>query len=162
MPQAAVAFEDLQDPEAIANWPLTLGRDGARTPMPWSSNAPHGGFSGAKPWLPVPDAHLALAVDAQNGDPRSQLNLTRTLMRLRADHGALCGGDAKVLLATDALLVIERTAPSERLVCVFNLSTTALTWTPARPERWRTVCEVNGGNQWTLPPMSGLIAEALG
>ena len=35
LPQVEVPFELLQDPEAIANWPQTLGRDGARTPMPW-------------------------------------------------------------------------------------------------------------------------------
>lgn len=40
LPQAEIAFEDLKDPEAIANWPATLGRDGARTPMPWQSSAP--------------------------------------------------------------------------------------------------------------------------
>ena len=32
-------FDRLQDPEAIANWPQTLSRDGARTPMPWRSDA---------------------------------------------------------------------------------------------------------------------------
>ncbi|MEL0211878.1 MAG: alpha-amylase family glycosyl hydrolase, partial [Novosphingobium sp.] len=31
--QVEIPFELLQDPEAIANWPLTLARDGARTPM---------------------------------------------------------------------------------------------------------------------------------
>ena len=31
--QADVPFERLVDPEAIKNWPKTLGRDGARTPM---------------------------------------------------------------------------------------------------------------------------------
>ena len=38
LPQAHVPFEQLKDPEAIANWPLTLGRDGARTPIPWRSS----------------------------------------------------------------------------------------------------------------------------
>ncbi len=42
--QVDVPFERLVDPEAIANWPLTLSRDGVRTPMPWSSNAINGGF----------------------------------------------------------------------------------------------------------------------
>ena len=36
--QVEVPFDRLQDPEAIANWPLTLSRDGARTPMPWDAN----------------------------------------------------------------------------------------------------------------------------
>ena len=40
-----VPFERLKDPEAIANWPETQGRDGARTPMPWRSEAANAGFS---------------------------------------------------------------------------------------------------------------------
>ena len=31
--QVDIPFDQLHDPEAIANWPLTLSRDGARTPM---------------------------------------------------------------------------------------------------------------------------------
>ena len=73
LPQADVPFERLQDPEAIANWPLTLGRDGARTPMPWVSGAVNAGFSEVEPWLPVDPAHLPLAVDAQEADPASTL-----------------------------------------------------------------------------------------
>ncbi|MBW8755618.1 MAG: alpha-glucosidase, partial [Sphingomonadales bacterium] len=42
--QDDIPFELLQDPEAIANWPLTLSRDGARTPMPWRGE-PLGGFT---------------------------------------------------------------------------------------------------------------------
>ena len=45
LPQAHVPFERLRDPEAIANWPRTLGRDGARTPIPWRADLAHGGFS---------------------------------------------------------------------------------------------------------------------
>ena len=42
--QVDIAFEDLLDPEAIANWPMTLSRDGARTPLPWIGSAPDQGF----------------------------------------------------------------------------------------------------------------------
>ena len=49
LPQAHVPFEQLKDPEAIANWPLTLGRDGARTPIPWRSSMSPAAHS----WLPV-------------------------------------------------------------------------------------------------------------
>jgi len=45
LPQAEVPFERLQDPEAIANWPETQGRDGARTPMPWQAQARSGGLA---------------------------------------------------------------------------------------------------------------------
>ena len=37
--QVEIGYDDLRDPEAIANWPLTLSRDGARTPMPWMADA---------------------------------------------------------------------------------------------------------------------------
>ncbi|MEO0881083.1 MAG: alpha-amylase family glycosyl hydrolase, partial [Pseudomonadota bacterium] len=79
LPQADVPFERLQDPEAIANWPLTLGRDGARTPMPWTRNAPHAGFStAADTWLPGDPRHAALSADAQETDPGSVLNAHRS------------------------------------------------------------------------------------
>ena len=162
LPQAQIAFADLRDPEAIANWPLTLGRDGARTPMPWLSKAPNVGFSIAKPWLPVPDNHRALAVDRQNKDSTSQLALTKTLLKLRARHDALSIGTATVLEISDQLLVLERTAGRERLLCVFNLGATSATWAPPRPDQWRLLAAVNDAAAWTMPPLSGLIAEATG
>lgn len=162
LPQAQIAFEDLRDPEAIANWPLTLGRDGARTPMPWASNAANAGFSTAKPWLPIPDAHRALAVDRQQGDAASQLSLAKSLLKLRARHDALSIGAAKVVEVAEQLLVVERTAGRERLSCVFNLGATPIAWAPARPDQWRVLAAVNGAMAWTLPPLSGLIAEATG
>ncbi|MEO8410970.1 MAG: alpha-amylase family glycosyl hydrolase [Propionivibrio sp.] len=36
LPEAVIAFEDLQDPFGITMWPEYTGRDGCRTPMPWS------------------------------------------------------------------------------------------------------------------------------
>ncbi len=63
--QVDIPFEQLQDPEAIANWPLTLSRDGARTPMPWAAQDEHGGFTGGSPWLPLGEDNLARAVDRQ-------------------------------------------------------------------------------------------------
>ncbi|WP_444965561.1 alpha-amylase family glycosyl hydrolase, partial [Salmonella enterica] len=69
--QVDIPFEKLQDPEAIANWPLTLSRDGARTPLPWAADAAQAGFSTAEPWLPVGDENIARAVDAQEGDAAS-------------------------------------------------------------------------------------------
>jgi len=89
--QVAIPFEALRDPEAISNWPLTLSRDGARTPMPWRGTAnDHAGFSAATPWLPIGEDHLALAVDRQNADPESLLNLTRRLLAFR--HRTLGAG----------------------------------------------------------------------
>src|SRR3546814_9241772 len=79
----------VKDPEALKNWPLTLSRDGARTPLPWAAGESHAGFSSVDPWLPLGAAHGDLAVDRQNDDPASLLNLTRRLVGLRAAHPAL-------------------------------------------------------------------------
>jgi alpha-glucosidase len=117
-----VPFERLRDPEAIANWPLTLGRDGARTPMPWEAGAPHAGFSTAEPWLPLGPDHAALAVDAQDRNPGSVLALTRRLVALRKAQPALRLGRFEAVHASDALLVFDRMRGRERLRCLFNLS----------------------------------------
>lgn len=126
LPQVDVPFDQLRDPEAIANWPQTLSRDGARTPMPWSSKAPNLGFSEAQPWLPVGDGHIPLAVDHQEGDDHSVLNLTRHCLELRRRHPALHHGSMQIERVTDQLLVFDREARGERLRCCFNLSDMAV------------------------------------
>ena len=119
--QVEIGFDDLQDPEAIANWPLTLSRDGARTPLPWRVGVPHAGFSSGRPWLPIGPDHDALAVERQERDAGSLLSLTRRFIRLRNAHPALRWGDIKVTTADESLLIFERSVEGERLVCAFNL-----------------------------------------
>ncbi|WP_298748008.1 alpha-glucosidase family protein [uncultured Brevundimonas sp.] len=163
LPQAEVPFERLVDPEAIANWPQTLGRDGARTPMPWKADRPHAGFSTAEPWLPVDPRHVGLAVDRQEDDPASMLNLTRRLVALRKAHPALTRGDMRLLDAPPDLLCFERALGGERLLCVFNLGEAPVDWTA--PAGWRIVETINleAGPGGVLPPMAGLVlAEAAG
>ena len=122
LPQVDVPFEQLQDPEAIANWPHTLSRDGARTPMPWASGEPQLGFSTAEPWLPVGESHHALAVDRQEASGGSMLHFTRECLRLRNARSALRQGGMTVTHADDCVLVFERAEAGERLRCTFNLS----------------------------------------
>jgi alpha-glucosidase len=159
LPQAHIDFEDLKDPEAIANWPLTLGRDGARTPMAWKAGAPHAGFSAAKPWLPVPADHLALAVDRQEGDSTSQLALTRRLIDLRKRTDALRTGTMRVIEASKVLLAFERKSADQHLLCAFNLGSEAHHWQPRQPEHWRVIESVGNATTWRFPPLSGVIAE---
>ncbi len=124
--QADVPFEQLRDPEAIANWPLTLGRDGARTPMPWQKAHPGLGFTSGTPWLPFGATHAALAADVQEASPGSHLRLTRRLVALRRAHPALRLGDVRCTVAGERLLVLCREAAEERLVCRFNISESAV------------------------------------
>jgi alpha-glucosidase len=119
--QAQIPFEKLRDPEAIANWPLTQGRDGARTPMPWSDRQPHGGFSTAEPWLPLPPEHLTHAVSVQDADSDSILALSRRLVALRRQTPALRVGDFLPLALKTPLLGFERLMGEQRVRCVFNL-----------------------------------------
>ena len=131
LPQGEVAFEDLQDPEAIANWPHTLGRDGARTPMPWQGCAPQAGFSSAnRTWLKLDPAHAGFAVDRQAADPASTLAYTRQLLHLRRQHPALVSGEITLLDTPEAVLAFIREADGERVLCAFNLGEEAEGWTP--------------------------------
>ncbi|WP_037523662.1 alpha-glucosidase [Sphingomonas sp. Mn802worker] len=129
--QVDVPFELLQDPEAIANWPQTLSRDGARTPMPWKRHAPQLGFSTAQPWLPPGDDHAGLAVDVQEADAGSLLHWTRGVLALRRDEPVLRLGDFEVLHADAALLVFARNHHNDRVICAFNLSAAAQLWADA-------------------------------
>ncbi len=160
--QVEVPFADLQDPEAIANWPRTLSRDGARTPMPWLADATYAGFSTAKPWLPIGHDHFGLAVDRQEGDPASQLNQTRRAIALRRDHAALLTGDLTVTHADDALLVFERSIAGQTIVCAFNLGAAPRDWAPAQPDRWHVIEHRNDSAAWHLGGYGVLIAERIG
>lgn len=159
LPQGEVPFDRLVDPEAIANWPETLGRDGARTPMPWRADAPHAGFASIEPWLPVDPRHPPLAVDRQNTDETSILHLTRRLIALRRREPALRLGSLRFLDAPTPLLAFERRHGDDILTCVFNLGHETVAWTP---EGVSTVLEsVNDapGAPDALPPLFGLIAR---
>jgi alpha-glucosidase len=120
--QVEVPFDRLQDPEAIANWPQTLSRDGARTPMPWRRDAPGHGFTSGEPWLPFGDDHSALAVDVQQADPNSLLAFTRKVIALRNRLPALRRGGLEIVEAGAQLLVFDRLDGGRRIRCTFNLS----------------------------------------
>jgi alpha-glucosidase len=156
LPQAQIAFEQLRDPEAIANWPLTLGRDGARTPMPWTADAP---YPAVQPWLPIVPEHRVLAVDRQERDPVSQLAYTRRVLVLRSRYDALMSGSVQILEASDAILAFERKWREQRLLCVFNLGTGPRDWKPSGDGRWRIIERSGSVEDWKLPGLSGLIAE---
>ena len=157
LPQAHVPFERLVDPEAIANWPQTLGRDGARTPMPWTAGAVNAGFSTVEPWLPVDPAHLPLAVDAQEADPAATLHVARRLIGLRAQWPALKTGGMHLVDTNTPLLVFERGEGEAAMLCVFNLGFEAVPW--EAPQGWTLVDSVNLGAPGTVPPLGALLAK---
>lgn len=137
LPQADVAFEDLKDPEAIANWPETLGRDGARTPLPWSSTGRNAGFSAGKPWLPLDARHVPLAVDIQEADSSSVLQFTRRLLHLRRESPALQRGEIEFIAAPDPICAFIRRLDGEEWMCVLNPGPECVTWSPDDAEEWQ-------------------------
>lgn len=153
--QAEIAFDDLQDPYGIEFWPDFKGRDGCRTPIPWSSKLPNAGFSGVKPWLPVPPEHYALAVDTQENAEQSVLQACRRFLHWRKEHPALVRGDLTLVSSVDPVLAFERTGEGDRILCVFNLSNTEASHPLA--EDWRPVdghgfTAKRAGDQLVLPP----------
>lgn len=139
LPEAELAFEELRDPYGIRFWPGLKGRDGCRTPMVWEAEKPNGGFSAAKPWLPIPPEHLARAADVQWGVPNSVLSRYRAALALRKSHAALVRGSMAFIDAPDDVLAFFREANAQKLICVFNF---------AQEER-----------RWTLPPGTLIFEE---
>lgn len=122
LPEADIAFEDLQDPAGKTFWPEYKGRDGCRTPMPWDGDALNAGFGTARPWLPPEPAHRALAVAQQEADPRSVLALYRSAIGARKASPAILDGDLEIEEAGDAVLRLLRHKGNEDVSCVFNFS----------------------------------------
>ncbi len=122
LPEAEVAFEDLQDPYGIEFWPEFKGRDGCRTPMVWTNDNTYGGFSETRPWLPVSLEHGALAVAEQEANPDALLHHYRRVIALRRAHAALSRGSHDAVAASGTVVSFTRSAEGEDIFCAFNLS----------------------------------------
>jgi alpha-glucosidase len=163
LPQAHIPFDRLADPFAIAAWTGGAGRDGARTPMPWTRGGPSAGFSSAEnTWLPLDPRHRAMAADVEANDGESMLAFTRNLVALRKMHPALRRGAARVRTAPLGVLAFERGLEGERLLCVFELG--GVTAEIAAPDALETVftttgVERTGEGLARLPPYGVLIAR---
>jgi alpha-glucosidase len=166
LPEATVAFEDLQDPYGITMWPEFKGRDGCRTPMPWNATDADMGFgNGAKkPWLPLSEPQRALSVHSQETKPDSMLHFMRGLLRWRKQHAALYGGALTMLPADDRVLAYVRSDANEKLACVFNFSgesaTYALPFSAAALTGTGLTGATISGNTVTLAPWAGVVAKA--
>lgn len=135
LPEAVVPFERLQDPYGITFWPDFIGRDGCRTPMPWSSAEPFGGFSTVEPWLPLSESHRSLAVDLQSQDRDSTLAFNRSFLAWRRTQPALRRGTPSFLDTPEPLLAVWREMEDQRVLAVFNLSGEPATFELPEPLR---------------------------
>lgn len=123
LPEASLAFEDLQDPYGIAFWPEFKGRDGCRTPMVWDATLTHAGFSAApRTWLPIPAAHMHLDVAAQEHAPEALLHHYRRAIAFRHANPVLAKGAMKGMRAEGDVLSFTRADDGAAMFCAFNLS----------------------------------------
>jgi len=118
MQAAEVPADRVLDPVGLRDDRDEPGRDGSRTPLPWT-DAPGAGFTaaGVEPWLPFGD--LAVNVAAQRADPGSILHLVRDLIALRRADDALHAGPYTPLDAPDGAWAYRR---GERAAVALNLS----------------------------------------
>jgi alpha-glucosidase len=91
--------------------------------MPWETGEPFVGFTkAAKPWLPVPDLHHALAVDHQERDTSSVLSHYRRMLAFRRGRKELTQGTIEFIGESDEVLAFVRRKSGRALLFVFNLT----------------------------------------
>ncbi len=120
-----LAYDEIQDPWGIKLWPEWQGRDGCRTPMPWTDERPNADFtkSGVKSWLPIGPDHFEKSVKVQEKDYKSVLNVIREFIKLRKTLPALLTGVIDFTdMSNDHILFFKRQHPEGDVTCVFNFS----------------------------------------
>ncbi len=121
LPHADIPFDRIVDPEALKNWPETLNRDGARSPIPWCEAGQDACWQ-ENSWLPIDPRHFELNVADQEQDQNSSLNFTKDLLAFRKEHPSLIKGSIEFLDASQHLLSFKRTFGKDTVVCTFNLN----------------------------------------
>ena len=104
--------------ESIYIW----GRDNARTPMQWSADA-NGGFSNAKPWLPVNPNYMEINVESALADPDSVFYFYQKLIALRKRYPVFRDGSFTLLDPEDgSCCAYTRDTAGEHLLIVCNFT----------------------------------------
>ncbi len=84
-----VPLEDKLDP--VGGDDPRLGRDGARTPMPWEPGSQFGFTTGGETWLPFGGRTAVDTVEVQRTDETSMLNEYRRLLAVRRTIPEIAG-----------------------------------------------------------------------
>jgi alpha-glucosidase len=129
--QAEVPPEVRQDPIWIRSGGTIEGRDGCRTPIPWTDEAPGYGFTtAATPWLPIDDQAKALNVATEEADPASTLAFYRKAIAIRREHRPRLGDDVTWLRTPKGTLGFSRTASDgSTYTCLLNTTRRRVTFT---------------------------------
>ncbi|GKY87687.1 alpha-glucosidase [Sinisalibacter aestuarii] len=138
LPEAHVAYEDLQDPYGIEFWPEFKGRDGCRTPMVWDRDNLSGGFSTSpRTWLPVASEHLGLAVASSEDDPAALIHHYRKVIAFRHAHPCLMKGTIEEIAVKGHVLSFIRRHEGEELFFALNMGEEPETIAPPQGAGWQ-------------------------
>jgi len=168
--EAALRFEDLQDPYGLAMWPRFKGRDGCRTPMPWDATLPEAGFGCGqrKPWLPIPESHRIKAVAAQETQHDSLLHDYRALIAWRRSMPVILEGSMQMLepsLNADwlsaGLLGFVRELAGFRVLCVFNWTATEQSIALPSPGSFPTALARPESDPWECSASWGMLESPM-
>ena len=152
-----VARDEVRDPFGLLYFPYFKGRDGCRSPMPWTNEAPNAGFTSGTPWLPVGPDHPARSVAAQEGKAGSVLEAAREALALRHAHAALRTGPIAFLDAPDGMLVFRRGDGAGAIHCAFNFADAVH---PAGLPDGEVLASLEGATPDAVPPLGALVVKA--
>ena len=161
--EGKIPRNEILDPPGKKYWPLYKGRDGCRTPMPWSA-APQAGFTTGQPWLRINPDFQTVNVESERADPKSLLNYYRSLIELRRASPALTRGSYRPLARPIGVFAYEREAAGQRLLIALNFFSRPLQLKVDQPwrSRWSSVDRPEEIVRWSLSlaPNEAIILEA--
>jgi alpha-glucosidase len=167
MTDVPIAPERVRDPYQRLSPGAAVGRDPARSPMPWEDGI-HAGFCppGAEPWLPLGAESDAVNVAAQRADPGSVLMLYRRLLELRRRSGALTAGRYRLVRADSGVLAYARADGGETVLVALNLTAAprAVRWSGEAGVLLSTELDRAGervGRELQLRPNEGILLKEL-
>jgi alpha-glucosidase len=121
MADVPIPVDQIQDPWALREPGIGVGRDPVRTPMQWD-RSPHAGFTTSRPWLPLAGNWDEQNVESLDREPFSILSLYRRLLALRRSHEALRLGRYQTLTCADDVFGFARSLGKEKLIVLLNFS----------------------------------------
>ncbi|MFW6343731.1 MAG: alpha-glucosidase [Sediminispirochaetaceae bacterium] len=104
-----------------------MSRDNARSPMQWSGEKPHAGFSTAQPWIPVSQRYPAIHVEAEEKAEKEQrpsiLGFYKRALLLRKEHSALRRGAFRLVeTSCEECIAFRKTVEGETVFVLSNFS----------------------------------------
>lgn len=122
MEDVPCASEEVKDPLEKNVPGFSLGRDPERSPMQWDDSQ-YGGFSNKEPWLPISENYKEVNVAKESKDPKSMLNLYKTLIHYRKNSKVLLFGEyVPIENSNSNIFSFIRSIENEKILVTLNFS----------------------------------------